>query len=256
MKNKLVIFLFLAITTLVSCDEAKKKSEKDVPSTTEKIADCKTLLIIAEDRSGSTSSHRKLTAQDYKKIITEFQEKANGQVAIRVIGNPAPAEREFFTLQVAAQKPYIEIPKDALMSKKGKLRKENQKIAKENKVIATKNKKNASKFIGSKVTKHVLNYKPYKGRDLTNIKDALQHIETKIKEPTFKSYDKVQVLIISDGKHDATKLKEELKFQPSENLDLYLIGWEDQNVFSNVTNIESFESVDGFTSYYKTLNCE
>jgi len=63
-------------------------------------------------------------------------------------------------------------------------------------------------------------------------------------------------LIISDGKHDASKLKEKLKFNPTSNLDLYLIGWQDQSVFSNVTNIDSFESVDGFISYYKTLKCE
>ncbi len=256
MKNKFVLFFILAIITLVSCDEVKKKSEKDTPTSTEKIADCKSLLIIAEDRSGSTSNHRKLTAQDYKKLVTQFQEKSNGQVAIRVIGNPAPSEREFFTLQIEPQKPFLEIPKDALMSKKGKIRKDNEKIVIENKDITAKNKRAASNFIASKIVQHVLNYKPYKGKDLTNIKNALHHIETKLKEPTFKTYDKIQILIISDGKHDATKLKESLQFKPTSNVDLFLIGWQDQSVFSNVTNIDSFESVDGFISYYKTLNCK
>jgi len=252
---KKLLFLSVVSLLLMNCETDKPKTTTTTVNK-ELRTDCKSLLIIAEDRSGSTSNHRKLTAQDYKKIITEFQAKANGQVAIRVIGNPAPAEREFFMLQVESQKPYIEIPKDALMSKKGKLRKDNEKIAIENEAIAAKNKSNASKFISSKVVKHILNYKPYKGRDLTDIKNALHHIETKIKEPTFKSYDKIQILIISDGKHDATKLKEDLQFQPTENLDLYLIGWQDQNVFSNVTNIDSFESVDGFVSYYKTLKCK
>ena len=256
MKIYILLILTLLSITLTSCDEDKKGGKKVNQITNKKVADCKTLLIIAEDRSGSTTDHRKLTAQDYKKIITQFQEKANGQVAVRVIGNPAPAEREFFTLVIAPQKPYIEIPNDAKMSTKGKLRKDNEKIALENEQIIANNKRATSNFIASKVNQHVLNYKPYKKRDLTNIKDALHHIETKIKEPTFKSYDKVQVLIVSDGKHDATKLKEKLQFQPTQNLDLFLIGWLDQSVFSNVTNIDSFESVDGFISYYKTLNCK
>ena len=258
MKIYLLLLLTVLSITLTSCDEDKKgsKTTKSSQTINKKVADCKTLLIIAEDRSGSTTDHRKLTAQDYKKIITQFQEKANGQVAVRVIGNPSPEEREFFTLAITPQKPYIEIPSDAKMSTKGKLRKDNEKIALENEQIIANNKRSISNFIASKVNQHVLNYKPYKNRDLTNIKDALHHIETKIKEPTFKSYYKVQVLIISDGKHDATKLKEKIQFQPTQNLDLFLIGWLDQSVFSNVTNIDSFESVDGFISYYKTLNCK
>ena len=259
MKNKLIVLLLISIFTL-SCETKKKETEKTTVDatvdTSVSVADCKTLLIIAEDRSGSTTNHRKLTAQDYKKIVTEFQAKSNGQVAVRVIGNPAPAEREFFIFQVEAQKPYLEIPKDALMSKKGKIRNDNKKIALENKDIAAKNERAGSNFISSKVSQHILNYKPYKGKDITDIANALHHIETKIKEPTFKNYDKIQILIISDGKHDASKLKEKLKFNPTSNLDLYLIGWQDQSVFSNVTNIDSFESVDGFISYYKTLKCE
>jgi hypothetical protein len=254
MHRKLFFYLFISLF-LYNCESDKPKKDP-INLTQELKSDCKSLLIVAEDRSGSTSNHRKLTAQDYKKIITQFQEKANGQVAIRVIGNPAPAEKEFFILQVEAQKPFLEIPKDALMSKKGKLRKDNEKIALKNKDMAAKNKRAASNFVASKITQHVLNYKPYKGRDLTDIENALHHIETKIKEPTFRDFDKIQVLIVSDGKHDATKLKEKLHFNPSTNLDLYLIGWQDQSVFSNVTNIDSFESVDGFISYYKTLKCE
>lgn len=248
-------FLFMIALIFINCESDKPKKEKTTINEEVK-ATCKSLLIVAEDRSGSTSNHRKLTAQDYKRIIEQFQENANGQVAIRVIGNPAPAEREFFTLQVDTQKSFLEIPKDALMSKKGKIRKDNEKIAEKNKKIMAQNKRSGTNFVASKITQHVLNYKPYKGKDLTDIKNALHHIETKIKEPTFRDYDKIQVLIISDGVHDATKLKEKLQFQSSSNLDLYLIGWQDQSVFSNIVNIESFESVDGFISYYKTLTCE
>jgi len=250
-----MLFLFTITLFLSNCKDDKPKKES-IPATQEQKTQCKSLLIVAEDRSGSTSNHRKLTAQDYKKITTQFQENTNGQVAIRVIGNPAPAEREFFILQVEPQLPFKEIPKDALMSKKGKLRKDNEKIAEKNKKIAAQNKRAATNFIASKVTQHVLNYKPYKGKDLTNIENALHHIETKIKEPTFRDFDKIQVLIVSDGKHDATKLKEKLHFKATSNLDLYLIGWQDQSVFSDVVNIDSFESVDGFISYYKTLKCE
>ena len=258
MKSKILLLTLLFTLTLISCDEDKKKTDNKtvVTNKQQNTANCKTLLIIAEDRSGSTTDHRKLNAQDYKKIINQFQEKSNGQVAVRVIGNPSPEEREFFTLIVEPQKPYIEIPNDAKMSTKGKLRKENVEIQKGNQAIIANNQRAARNFVASKINQHVLNYKPYKGRDLTNIQDALHHIETKIKEPTFKTYDKIQVLIISDGKHDATKLKEKLHFQPTQNLDLFLIGWLDQSVFSNVANIDSFESVDGFVSYFKTLKCK
>ena len=42
---------------------------------------------------------------------------------------------------------------------------------------------------------------------VTNIADAFEHLSDKVNEPTFRNYDKIQILIISDGIHDATKLE-------------------------------------------------
>ncbi len=145
----------LTASSFTSCEDGKKVTtgtETNVKTNqTQTVKKCKSLFIIAEDRSGSTSDHRKLTAEDYKKVFHQFQNKSDGQIAVRVIGNPAPSEREFFMLPILPQNELKEIPQDAKMSIKGKIRIENKSIIEENNKIAAKNNQNIDDFIAGKI---------------------------------------------------------------------------------------------------------
>ncbi len=266
MKTK--IFTLLLLSVFFACKQKdtektntvdKKKKETPILQTNQTFKNekkCKSLFVIAEDRSGSTTNHRKLTANDYKMLLEAFQKNNSGQVAVRVIGNPAPQQREFYILKIASKKDYLEMEKaDPLLSEKTALKKKNKKIAEENKKIETDNLKQIQKFIQEKITPNIIDYKPYKNKDITNVKDALEHLQTKINEPTFRNYDKIEVLIVSDGIHDASKLKEKLQFKANNKLQLYLIGWKDKSVFDNVQNKANFESIDGFIEYYNETKC-
>jgi len=262
MKTRITLLLLTSLFVFTACpsandkDKGKKENNPKSEVTETQSIDCESLLIIAEDRSGSTTDHRKLNEEDYKHIIDQFQKQSSGQVAARVIGNPAPTEREFFILNVEPTKPLLDIPKDAKMSTKGKLRKDNEAIIETNNKIQFSNKRAGEDFVADRIAQHIINYKPFKNKDITNIEDALHHLEMKVNEPTFKDYDKIDILIISDGIHDATKLKENLRFNPKPRVNIYLIGWKDKSVFNSIANVDSFESVDGFISYYKKLTCK
>jgi len=266
MKNKLLLIL-LTLGLFSSCDNntttktKKTKNTVDINNKSDDIGykninNCKSLLIIAEDRSGSTKGERKMTADDYTEIIDAFIKHSSGQIVVRVIGNPSPAEQNFYTLRIRPQKEYKRIEKkDPLLSEKAAVRKKNKKIDEINEKIIAKNKEKAKKYIADKIIPHVINYKPYKKRDLTNIEDALNHIVTKINEPTFESYDNIQVLIISDGKHDSHKLKKKLTFAPERDIQLYLIGWKDKKLFEGLSEVNSFEGIDGFLEFFNDHEC-
>lgn len=259
MKNLFILTAFFSFLFLSSCDENTGTQETESTqidlSVLEKETTCQSLLLIAEDRSGSTTDHRKLTEDDYLKIISEFQAKANGQVAVRIIGNPAPEEREFFSLETEAKYKKFDVPESLKMSEKSAIINKNKSVDSENEKIAVNNKAKVGNFISNIITNKVIQYKPHKNKDLTNIEDALHHIEMKVNEPTFKNCENIWVVIVSDGKHDSHKLKEELTFKAKNDISLFLIGWKDAGIFEAISSVENFESVDGFISYFKTINC-
>lgn len=259
MKKSAYLFVIILISVFIfGCDTGNNGSQGGniVEPKYNYNNKCKSLLIIAEDRSGSTSDHRKLTSNDYLTIFKAFENNYSGQIAVRIIGNPAPQEKEFFILNLKELKPYLKMDnKDMLLSEKTVLRNKNQKIAIENEKITQSNLEKIKVFINEKINPKVVKYKPYKNKDVTDIADALHHIETKVNEPTFANYNKIQVLIISDGIHDAYKLKKALSLKLPANTELYIIGWKDKTVFSKVKNIENFESIDGFIEYFKNSKC-
>lgn len=258
-----ILITTLLFFSLFSCDTKKEKTLVNKEKTEEnqninhhQIKKCEALLIIAEDRSGSSHDHRKMIAEDYSAIFKEFNRKFSGQIAVRIIGNPLPEEREFFMLNVLPEKNTLPIDESAKMSIKGKIIKENEKILAENNQILDQNNKNIEAFVKEKITKHILNYKPYQNKDLTNIEDALHHVSLKVNEPTFSDYSKIFVLIVSDGIHDATKLKKPLSFETQHPIQLFLVGWKDLKVFDNITTKNNFESVEGFFSYFNKITCK
>lgn len=215
---------------------------------------CKTLLLIAEDRSGSAQGSRKLTLEDYQTLGNHFQENYTGQMVVRTVGNPSPNQRNFYTFPIRDFKKEKMIDSKAKMSVQAAIRKQNINIRKNNALKVKKDKTRLNEFFEKTISKNVINYSPYKGKDVTDVAEALSHVQKKINEPTFDDYDKIMVVIISDGVHSANKLKEELSFNTDQNIELYLINWVDLKVFSN-HEFRSFEGIDGFKNYFLEQGC-
>lgn len=207
------------------------------------------LLIIAEDRSGSTKNQRKLTSEKYQQIFNKFNERYCGEIDVIIIGNPSPEDREFYPLIIECPSKLNSIPKKALLTEKARIKKENEKILNENKKLIQINKKKIDKFIQDIIQPKIINYKPYQGKDVTDIITFLEHLNKKINEPTYKNYNQIMVVIISDGIHDAFQTKKPFRFKCNPKLQLNLIGWKDKTIFENC-NIEEFESIDGFIHYF------
>ena len=207
------------------------------------------LLIVMEDRSGSTNDLRKITPEKYKKLFNAFIEKNCGQIAVRVIGNPAPEDNNFYLVDLDCPKPLKKIPKGITIDKRAHLVSLNKKIAKRNSELEQKNKEKVEKFIRDTIIPHIINYKPYKGRDVTDIHGAFEKLETKLEEAGYENFDNIDVLIVSDGVHDASHIKQPLQLKMDKG-HLYVVGWKDLSVFKGIKP-KRFESVDGFISYYK-----
>ncbi len=60
----------------------------------------KTLLVIGDDRSGSTGDIRKLEQTDYENLLQIIGEKGGGTVAVLLIGNPMPQSRQPYFLNL------------------------------------------------------------------------------------------------------------------------------------------------------------
>ena len=93
--KKTVVFLLFPL--LFSCGSTQEKKPIETENEYQK---CKTLLLIAEDRSGSSQGSRKLTLEDYQALGEHFVENYIGQFVVRTIGNPSPEQRDFFTFSV------------------------------------------------------------------------------------------------------------------------------------------------------------
>jgi hypothetical protein len=144
---------------------------------------------------------------------------------------------------------FLEMPEKADLSKKLIMKKEtyyknNRKILiSENEKIELENKNKIEEF-NSIIEQNIINYKKA-GKDLTDVNDALIHVSEIINERTFKDLNKIYVIILSDGVHDATKQKVK-SFETELPVELYLVGWKDKSVFSSISNLYKYESKEGF----------
>ncbi len=230
--------------------EDYKKSYREIPPS-EKDEESASLLVIADDRSGS-NVNRKLNIEDYNKIINSFSEHHSGTVAVRVIGNPANDNLEFhrmtispFLLGLPECKKYnsLNLSKDLTLSELGIYNINREKLFIENEKIVAENKNKIENF-NTTIDEHIINYKKA-GRDITDINDALKHLSEIINERTFRDLTKIYVIILSDGVHDATKQKVK-SFETELPIELHLVGWEDKSVFSSISNVNVYESKEGF----------
>ena len=103
---KKIVLLFISLVFIVSCGEKVSKTHL---ASIEEIPDCKIMIILGDDRSGSSQSIQKLNKEDYQNIINVINENGNGYFTSTIIGNPAPNSKEIFRLKVSALKPYENI---------------------------------------------------------------------------------------------------------------------------------------------------
>jgi len=251
----LLPFFFL---TLLSCPSDSSKTHTITQE--EEIPDCKIMIILGDDRSGSSQSIKKLDKEDYKAVIDIINENGNGYFASTILGNPAPSSKEIFRLKVSALKPYENIltSDNPTLTEQAKQKKHNEKIKAKNDKIKKKNESRLSTFLSKTLETSILGYKPYKGNDITNIDLAFDHINKLLKEPNIEDYDKIIVALFTDGVNEPKrngkieKIKNML--QLTDNAELYLVGWKDTSVFSGI-DINQFEGKEGFFSYLEDFEC-
>ncbi len=256
MKKYYFYILLMILATPTGCTVSSDKSSSGGKETNEvsETADFKqkVLLIIAEDRSGSTKNQKKMTADHYEKIFNAFNNKYCGEIDVLVIGNPSPQEQNFYPLVIDCPEPLKKIPSGALLTQKAHIKKQNDQILLHNKQLIGKNKDKIHDFVQSVIRSKVSGYKPYRGKDLTDIKTFFEHLRKKINEPTYANFNQILIVVISDGIHDAFKLKEPLRFRCNPKLRLFLVGWKDKKMFENC-HTDEFESVDGFVNYFMKI---
>ena len=218
----------------------------------------KTLLVIGDDRSGSTSDIRKLTANDYRILIDAIGAKGGGSVAVCLIGNPKPQNREPYFLPLGTLEKvsaYDVKSNDLTLTQRGQIKIANDKIVARNQEIMRGQAKNITDFLNTKIMTNVIAYIPPVGKDQTDINDAVGRINTLVHEPQYEGYDKIIVAMLSDGKNEPTGNK----VIPIANkiqhplVEFYLIGWETATTCFVGRKVNLMSSKDGFIENIKNL---
>jgi len=258
MTRKLFLITSLICLCITSCGDATSKPH--TVAIEEEILDCKIMIILGDDRSGSSESIQKLNKEDYQNIISVISKNGSGYFASTIIGNPAPNSKEIFRVKIGAQKPYENIlaSEHPTLTEQAKQKKANDKVKLKNEKILKKNKSRVNTFLSQTLQKNILSYKPYKNKDITNIDLAFEHINKLLKEPGIDDYDKIMVVLFTDGVNEPVrsgKIKAiENKLMLTDNAELYLVGWKDTSVF-NAIEINEFEGKEGFFSYVEDFEC-
>jgi len=136
----LIAISFLIIT---SCDT---KPKKHTAIAEEEIPECEIMIVLGDDRSGSSQGIQKLNKEDYAAIIDVINENGSGYFTSTIIGNPAPNSKEIFRVKVSKLKQYENIltSEHPTLTEQAKQKKHNEKIKAKN---AKVKKKNASRLI-------------------------------------------------------------------------------------------------------------
>jgi hypothetical protein len=192
------------------------------------------LLIIGDDRSGSTKRIDKLTLNDYKEIFTTIENNGGGFVYIFLIGNPMP--ESYTPLYVQIKPKSINIDKPAICSKYKiiacleKVTKINKEINKNNELIINDNRTKINQIL-SEIDRKIIQYEYGSGKDLTNLDDVIDRINKKLNDITCNNPDiNTSIALISDGWNEPktdgiTPLKKVLDLS-NKNSKCIFIGWE------------------------------
>ncbi len=251
-----VLFLFqLAIFggCVDSNPPAEVKPHVDPHQLTTEAA-CKTLLVVMEDRSGSTDVHRKFTLEDYEQLLRHFVQKHAGVVAVRVIGNVPLSDRDFFRFEVPPAYDHKPMPPDATLSEKAAVNNQNKAITALNDSLQQAAMDNIGQWL-ELIREKVIEYRPQGGKDMTDVVEALEHLNDILHEQVFKNYDNVVVVLFSDGVHDIDGRTLQGVLKIDRPLELVLLGWKDESIFSGASHIIRFEAKDGFLSWWRNYKC-
>jgi len=216
----------------------------------------KTLLVIGDDRSGSTSDIRKFNKEDYRILFEKVGSKGGGAVAVCLIGNPSPQKREPYTIGLKSLE-NIETydPKDPglTLTQKGNLKAKNENINGQNEATLKEQRNNIEAFIAKFLEPNVINYLP-SGPDDTDLDDAIDRINTLIHEPQYEYFDNTIIVFISDGKNESHNHKRPITNKlTAPNAEIYLVGWETETACFTGRNIHKMSSKDGFIEIIKNL---
>lgn len=256
--DKLVVWpnLFLTLSLMFSaCNPDPPASASHEPAP-EVVNYKKTLLVIGDDRSGSTSNIRKLTEQDYKTLFNAVNEKGGGTVAVCLIGNPQAQNREPYMQNLTPmQQVQAYDPKDThlTLTEKSKIKLRNDKINVANQQVLQANTDNINRFIEDPVKKNILDYHPA-GVDHTDLDDAISRINTLVNEPGYRNYDNIIVVMVSDGRHQPGKGEKPVSATLAHpKAKVYLVGWETPVTCFGSAEINKFSSKDAMITEVKNL---
>ncbi len=256
-KFPLIKLCFLAILTtwFASCNSDSNGGKKD-ESFQDEIRYKKTLLVIGDDRSGSTSDIRKLTEEDYKTLFSAVNEQGGGTVAVCLIGNPLPQSREPYILTLDNQQniqQYDPRNTQLTLTEKSRIKLSNDKIIADNDKVLASNENKITKFIVENILTNIIHYKP-SGIDHTDLDDAINRIDVLLHEPQFNDYEQLLVVFVSDGHHQPGKGNRPItQTLEMDRANVLLVGWETPDTCFRVQKIEKFSSKDGMINLIRNL---
>jgi len=216
----------------------------------------KTLLVIGDDRSGSTSDIRKLTEEDNIDLFNAVNEKGGGTVAVCLIGNPVAQKREPYMLALRPlEKVHQYDPKntDLTLTEKSRIKLQNDKIIEANRQALQNNLNSITNFTGNTIKPNIIDYTPA-GIDHTDLDDAINRINTLVNEPGYKDYDNIIVVMVSDGRNQPGKGEKPVTGELNHpKAKVYLVGWETATSCFGSSAIEKFSGKDGMINEIKNL---
>jgi len=237
-------YLIVIILLFNNCD-GNKKNETIKPEKKY----IKTLLVIGDDRSGSSNKIRKLTTDDYRAIFNKIAISGGGTISVSIIGNPEPQSTEPYLISLPQLTDTIWFDnndKDLLMQDRTNILSENKKIKSANEENLMQSKSKIDSFISSTILPKIINYHS-DGGDNTDLDESIKQINTLVHTSIFNDYDKVIVVIFSDGKNEPNgKLIPINSLLEHDKLILYLIGWTEKTECFKVSNIFNLSSKEIF----------
>lgn len=245
--NLLAIFCFYLLWVLTSCNtQTAQLPSLDKPR--------KVLIVVGDDRSGSTTAIRKFDTSDYRQLFHLIQQYGGGTLAVEIIGNPQPQHRQPFTYFIKPAHPLYQFdPRDPnyTLTQKKIMNLKNDSLNQLNQAIIRENLNKIEEYL-SEIQNNVINYVPA-GGDHTDINSSFSYINKLINEPTYNQYDKVFIIVCSDGIHQPRSKVEPIteKLQAG-RAEVLLLGWETDKQAIESPKVNEFAEKRGLMEYLRS----
>lgn len=214
----------------------------------------KVLIVVGDDRSGSTTAIRKFDINDYRQLFTLIQQYGGGTLAVEIIGNPQPQHRQPFTYFIKPAHPLYQFdPRDPTytLTQKKIMNLKNDSLNQLNQSIIQENLKRIEEYL-SEIQNNIINYAPA-GGDHTDINTSFSYINKLLNQPTFNQYDKIFIIVCSDGIHQPRSRIEPIteKLQAG-RAEVLLLGWETDKQSIESSRVIEFAEKRGLMEYLQT----